>query len=125
MELVGNRKCASAVQARHLPTVSTMMYKREKYRGDRLARRGACLISFTLVQTRGRRARGERGGGCHDGVGGLEASEAEATLDARNTINSAATAGGCEVGRRAGCMHDIAQLTNGLAEKVRDALIVR
>ena len=100
MELVGNRKCASAVQARHLPTVSTMMYKREKYRGDRLARRSACLISFTLVQTRGRR---ERGGGCHDGVGGLEASEAEATLDARNTINSAGTAGGCEVGR-AGCM---------------------
>ena len=102
MELVGNRKCASAVQARHLPTVSTMMYKREKYRGDRLARRGACLISFTLVQTRGQWARGERGGGCHDGVGGLEASEAEATLDARNTINSAGTAGGCEVGRRAG-----------------------
>ena len=123
MELVGNRKCASAVQARHLPTVSTMMYKREKYRGDRLAGRGACLISFTLVQTRGQRARGERGGGCHDGVGGLEASEA--TLDARDTINSAGTAGGCKVGRRAGCMHDITHLTNGLAEKVRDALIVR
>ena len=66
------------------------------------------------------------GGGCHEGVSGLEASsETEATLDARNTINSAGTAGGCELGRRAGCMHDIAQLTNGLAEKVRDALIVR
>ena len=68
---------------------------------------------------------GREASGCHDGVGGLEASEAEATLDARNTINSTGTAGGCEVGRRAGCMHDITHLTNGLAEKVRDALIVR